>query len=287
MRLVYQPPYDWAAMVEFLSARAITGLETVVAGVYRRSISVAGRHGWISVAPGAGDWLEVTVDFPEPAALPEIERRLRRMFDLDAVPAVINLQLARDPLMAQLVAARPGLRLPGTWDGLELAIRAVLGQQITVVAAIRLAGKLVAQYGQSLQTPHTGITHLFPAPEVLAAADLAALGMPKARGRTLSGVAQALLDDPRIFEPKASLKDGVARLVALPGIGDWTAQYIAMRQLREADAFASGDIGLINALAALEGGPVSARQLLARAEAWRPLRAYAAQHLWTSLNRGD
>lgn len=283
MRLAYQPPYDWAAMLGFLSARAITGLETVVAGVYRRSISVAGRHGWISVEPGAGDWLEVTVDFPEPGAMPEIERRLRRMFDLDAVPEVINAQLAQDPLMAQLVVARPGLRLPGTWDGLELAIRAVLGQQITVVAAIRLAGKLVAQYGQALPTPHAGITHLFPTPEVLAAADLATLGMPKARGRTLSGVAQALLDDPQLFEPKASLKDGVARLVALPGIGEWTAQYIAMRQLREADAFAPGDIGLINALAALEGGPVSARQLLARAEAWRPLRAYAAQHLWTTL----
>ncbi|MBV4512026.1 DNA-3-methyladenine glycosylase [Pseudomonas sp. SWRI22] len=283
MRLAYQPPYDWAAMLGFLSARAITGLETVVAGVYRRSISVAGRHGWVSVEPGAGDWLEVTVDFPEPAAMPEIERRLRRMFDLDAVPEVINAQLSQDPLMAQLVAARPGLRLPGTWDGLELAIRAVLGQQITVVAAIRLAGKLVAQYGQPLQIPHAGITHLFPTPEVLAAADLATLGMPKARGRTLSGVAQALLDDPQLFEPKASLQDGVARLVALPGIGEWTAQYIAMRQLREADAFASGDIGLINALAALEGGPVSARQLLARADAWRPLRAYAAQHLWTTL----
>ena len=287
MRLAYQPPYDWAAMLGFLSVRAITGLETVVAGVYRRSISVAGIHGWISVEPGAGDWLEVTVDFPEPGAMPEIERRLRRMFDLDVVPEVINAQLSQDPLMAQLVAARPGLRLPGTWDGLELAIRAVLGQQITVVAAIRLAGKLVAQYGQALQTPHAGITHLFPTPEVLAAADLATLGMPKARGRTLSGVAQALLDDPQLFEPKASLQDGVARLVALPGIGEWTAQYIAMRQLREADAFASGDIGLINALAALEGGPVSARQLLARAEAWRPLRAYAAQHLWTSLNRRD
>ncbi|KRP79964.1 DNA-3-methyladenine glycosylase family protein [Pseudomonas lactis] len=287
MRLAYQPPYDWAAMLGFLSVRAITGLETVVAGVYRRSISVAGIHGWISVEPGAGDWLEVTVDFPEPGAMPEIERRLRRMFDLDAVPEVINAQLAQDPLMAQLVAARPGLRLPGTWDGLELAIRAVLGQQITVVAAIRLAGKLVAQYGQALSTPHAGITHLFPTPEVLAAADLATLGMPKARGRTLSGVAQALLDDPQLFEPKASLQDGVARLVALPGIGEWTAQYIAMRQLREVDAFASGDIGLINALAALEGGPVSARQLFARAEAWRPLRAYAAQHLWTSLNRGD
>ncbi|HJH18222.1 MAG TPA: DNA-3-methyladenine glycosylase [Pseudomonas lactis] len=283
MRLAYQPPYDWAAMLGFLSARAITGLETVVAGVYRRSISVAGRHGWISVEPGAGDWLEVTVDFPEPAAMPEIERRLRRMFDLDAVPEVINAQLAQDPLMAQLVAARPGLRLPGTWDGLELAMRAVLGQQISVVAAIRLAGKLVAQYGQALPTPHAGITHLFPTPEVLAAADLATLGMPKARGRTLSGVAQALLDDPQLFQPKASLKEGVARLVALPGIGEWTAQYIAMRQLREVDAFATGDIGLINALAALEGGPVSARQLLARAEAWRPLRAYAAQHLWTTL----
>ena len=287
MRLAYQPPYDWAAMLGFLSVRAITGLETVVAGVYRRSISVAGIHGWISVERGAGDWLEVTVDFPEPGAMPEIERRLRRMFDLDAVPLLINAQLAQDPLMAQLVAARPGLRLPGTWDGLELAMRAVLGQQITVVAAIRLAGKLVAQYGQAVQTPHAGITHLFPTPEVLAAADLATLGMPKARGRTLSGVAQALLDDPQLFEPKASLKEGVARLVALQGIGEWTAQYIAMRQLREADAFASGDIGLINALAALEGGPVSARQLLARAEAWRPLRAYAAQHLWTSLNRGD
>jgi DNA-3-methyladenine glycosylase II len=287
VRLAFAPPYDWAAMIGFLSARAISGLETVEAGVYRRSISVGGQHGWISVAPGAGDWLEVVVDFPDAAALPEIERRLRRMFDLDAQPQVINPQLANDPLMARLVAARPGLRLPGTWDGLELAIRAVLGQQITVLAAIRLAGKLVAQYGQPLTTPHAAITHVFPTAEVLAAADLATLGMPKARGRTLSGVAQALLDDPEVFAPKASLKDGVARLVALPGIGDWTAQYIAMRQMREADAFASGDIGLINALAALEGAPVSARQLLARAEAWRPLRAYAAQHLWASLSRGD
>ncbi len=287
MRLAYQPPYDWAAMVGFLSRRAISGLEIVEAGVYRRSISVAGSHGWISVAPGVGDWLEVDVEFPDTAALAEIERRLRAMFDVDAQPQLIHAQLATDPLMAQLVAGRPGLRVPGAWDGLELAIRAVLGQQISVVAAIRLAGKLVAQYGQPLHTPHAGITHVFPTPDVLAAADLATLGMPKARGRTLSGVAQALLDDPQLFAPKASLKEGVTRLVALPGIGDWTAQYIAMRQLREPDAFASGDIGLINALAALEGGPVTARALLARAEAWRPLRAYAAQHLWTSLSRAD
>jgi DNA-3-methyladenine glycosylase II len=287
MQLAYQAPYDWAAMLGFLSARAISGLETVDGGVYSRSISVEGQQGWLSVSSGAGDWLEVTVDFPDPAALPEIERRLRDMFDLSADPKRINRQLANDPLMAGLIAARPGLRVPGTWDGLELAIRAVLGQQITVVAAIKLAGKLVAQYGTPLVTPHAGVTHVFPSAQVLAAADLATLGMPKSRGRTLSGVAQALLDDPQVFQPKASLKEGVARLVALPGIGDWTAQYIAMRQMREQDAFASGDIGLINALVALEGGPVSPRQLLARAEAWRPLRAYAAQHLWTSLSRAD
>lgn len=287
IQLGYQAPYDWAAMLGFLSARAISGLETVDGGVYSRSISVGGQYGWLSVTPGTGEWLEVTVGFPDPNALPEIERRLRDMFDLAADPQLIQRQLATDPLMARLVAARPGLRVPGTWDGLELAIRAVLGQQITVVAAIKLAGKLVAQYGTPLVTPHAGVTHVFPAAEVLAAADLASLGMPKSRGRTLSGVAQALLDDPHIFQPKASLKESVAWLVALPGIGDWTAQYIAMRQMREQDAFASGDIGLINALAALEGGPVSPRQLLARAEAWRPLRAYAAQHLWTSLSRAD
>ena len=173
--------------------------------------------------------------------------------------------------------------MPGTWDGLELAIRAVLGQQITVGAAIKLAGKLVAQYGAPLTSARGNLTHVFPEAAVLAAADLATLGMPKSRGRTLSGVAQALLDDPLLFEP--GRQGGVARLLALYGIGDWTAQYIALRQLREMDGLPNGDVGLINALAALEGGPVTARQLLARAEGWRPYRGYAAQLLWTSLSR--
>lgn len=178
--------------------------------------------------------------------------------------------------------------MPGAWDGLELAIRAVLGQQITVVAAIKLAGKLVVQYGEPLRKPDVllpELTHVFPSANVLAAADLATLGMPRSRGRTLSGVAQALLDEPLLFEP--GREDGIARLLALQGIGDWTAQYIALRQLREPDAFPSGDVGLINALAALEGGPVTSRELLARAEGWRPCRAYAAQVLWTSLSRAD
>lgn len=272
-------------MLGFLSARAVAGMETVVDGVYSRSIGLNGVHGRFSIRPVAGDALEVTLDFPDPTAVPQIVTRLRRMFDLDADLPAIHRQLAGDPLMERLMAERPGLRVPGAWDGLELAIRAVLGQQITVGAAIKLAGKLVAQYGQPLQPPMPELTHVFPDAAVLAVADLATLGMPKSRGRTLSGVAQALLDDPLLFEP--GREGGVARLLALHGIGDWTAQYIALRQLREMDAFPSGDVGLINALAALEGGPVTARDLLRRAEAWRPWRGYAAQHLWTSLNRLD
>ncbi|MDF9774783.1 DNA-3-methyladenine glycosylase family protein [Pseudomonas baetica] len=283
--LAYQPPYDWPALLGFLSARAIVGLETVVGGVYSRSIDLHGVHGTFSIQPAASDALELTLDFPEPGAVPEIVARLRRMFDLDADLCTIHRHLAVDPLMARLIAERPGLRVPGAWDGLELAIRAVLGQQITVVAAIRLAGKLLAQYGVPLSSPQPGLSHVFPTAGVLAGANLATLGMPKSRGRTLSGVAQALLDDPRLFE--SGREGGVARLLALHGVGDWTAQYIALRQLREMDGFPNGDVGLINALAALEGGPVTARQLLLRAEGWRPYRGYAAQLLWTSLSRAD
>ncbi|WP_460054514.1 DNA-3-methyladenine glycosylase family protein [Pseudomonas sp. S2_D06] len=283
--LAYQPPYDWPALLGFLSARAIVGLERVVEGVYSRSIDLHGVHGTFSIQPAASDALELTLDFPDAGAVPEIVARVRRMFDLDADLSTIHRHLAVDPLMARLIAERPGLRVPGAWDGLELAIRAVLGQQITVVAAIRLAGKLVARYGTPLNSALPGVTHVFPQARVLADADLATLGMPKSRGRTLSGVAQALLDDPRLFEP--GREGGIARLLALHGIGDWTAQYIALRQLREMDGFPNGDVGLINALAALEGGPVTAKQLLLRAEGWRPYRGYAAQVLWTSLSRVD
>jgi DNA-3-methyladenine glycosylase II len=283
--LAFQPPYDWPAMLGFLSARAIAGMEEVVDGIYSRSIGLKGLHGTLSIKPATADSLELALDFPDPTAVPEIVARVRRMFDLDTDLTTIHRHLAVDPLLARLIAERPGLRVPGTWDGLELAIRAVLGQQITVGAAIKLAGKLVARYGTPLPLPSNGVSHVFPEAAVLAAADLATLGMPKSRGRTLSGVAQALLDDPLLFEP--GRQGGVTRLLALYGIGDWTAQYIALRQLREMDGFPTGDVGLINALAALEGEAVTARQLLMRAEGWRPFRGYAAQLLWTSLSRSD
>lgn len=285
LTLAYQPPYDWDAMLGFLAARAVVGMETVVDGVYSRSIGLRGVQGTVSVWAGAGDALEVELDCPDPAVVPEIIQRLRRMFDLDTDLALMHRHLANDPLLARLLAERPGLRVPGAWDGLELAFRAVLGQQITVVAAIRLAGKLLAQYGAPLRSRVPGLTHVFPEAGVLATADLAALGMPKSRGRTLSGVAQALLDDPLLFEPGRA--GGVARLLALHGIGEWTAQYIALRQLRDMDGFPHGDVGLLRALEVLEGVRPAARELADRAEAWRPFRGYAAQVLWTSLSRAD
>jgi AraC family transcriptional regulator of adaptative response / DNA-3-methyladenine glycosylase II len=188
-------------------------------------------------------------------------------------------------VLAPLVAARPGLRVPGAWDGFELAVRAVLGQQITVAAGVRLAGKLVARYGLPLAgtgLETEGLTHVFPRPEQLASADLTALGMPQMRAATLASLAAAVVADPQVLGGGRSLTECVTRLRELPGIGEWTAQYIVMRELREPDAFPAGDVGLLRAMTDRAGRRPSSRELLARAESWRPWRAYAAQHLWAS-----
>ena len=211
--------------------------------------------------------------------------RIRRVFDLGADVTAINAQLAADPHLAALAAARPGLRVPGAWDGFELAVRAMLGQQITVTAARKLAGKLVATYGEralARTSAASALTHVFPAPARLAAANLATLGMPRSRATTLSALAASAVAEPRLFERARDLDEAIARLRALPGIGEWTAQYIAMRALREPDAFPASDIGLLRAMAEPDGTRPSAAALASRAEAWRPWRAYAAQHLWTS-----
>jgi len=283
--LPYRAPYDWPAMFAFLRARAIPGVETVSRDGYARTIEIAGVHGTVAVHPTAGNALRATIQFPQLSALPTIVARLRRVFDLAADPEVIGAHLAEDPVLATLVAARPGLRVAGAWDGFELAVRAVLGQQITVVAAVKLAAKLVAAYGKPLSGASQGsdgLTHVFPGPERLAVDDLSSLGIVRMRAAALASLARAVVADPEIFGPKRSLDDAILELRALAGIGEWTAQYIAMREMREPDAFPAADVGLMRAMADRKGRRPSPRELLARAERWRPWRAYAAQHLWAS-----
>jgi AraC family transcriptional regulator, regulatory protein of adaptative response / DNA-3-methyladenine glycosylase II len=287
--LGYRPPYDWATMVAFLKARAIPGVEVVSNDRYARTIEIAGVHGLVAVEPASGHALRVAMRFSRLSALPTIIARVRRVFDLAADPQAVNAQLGEDPILAPLVAARPGLRVPGAWDGFELAVRAVLGQQITVAAGVGLVGKLVTRCGAALARSSLnteGLTHVFPRPEQVASVDLTALGMPRMRAATLASLAAAVVADPHVLGAGRTLTECVAQLRALPGIGEWTAQYIAMRELREPDAFPAGDIGLLRALTDSAGKRLTSGELLAMAERWRPWRAYAAQHLWASGTSG-
>jgi AraC family transcriptional regulator, regulatory protein of adaptative response / DNA-3-methyladenine glycosylase II len=283
LKLPYKPPYDWDAILAFLASRAIPGVEVVEDGVYARAIVIGGAKGAFTARPAEGDRLAVTLRFPKLEVLPAVIARVRRLFDLAADPLAIGEHLSKDANLAPLVAARPGLRVPGAWDGFEVGVRAILGQQITVGAAIRIAGKIAAQYGEPLDEPvpgFPGLTRVFPSAAALARADLSGLPMPRARSASLSALAAAVAADPRLFGPRASLAEAIAALRRLPGIGEWTAQYIAMRELREPDAFPAADIGLMRAMADAAGVRPSAAALAARAEGWRPWRAYAAIHLW-------
>ena len=285
LSLAYAPPYDWETLARFLAARAIPGVEGVDnQGHYHRVITLNGAHGQLTVSPQVNHHrLRVDIRFPEAALLQSIVNRVRRLFDLACDPAAVVTHLARDSRLKPLVTARPGLRVPGAWDGFELAVRAILGQQITVGAATKLAGKLVAAYGDriSFDAP-CDLTHSFPTPQRLAEVDLRSLGMPPARAVALSALASAAVDNPNLFSPYPTLEATVAAMRALRGIGEWTAQYIAMRAFREPDAFPTGDIGLLRAMADENGTRPSAEELLARAQVWRPWRAYAALYLWSS-----
>lgn len=283
LTLAYAPPYDWPAIRDFLAARAIPGVETVDGDRYCRAIELGGRLGTIAVRPAEGKHaLAATIEFPELRALPAILARIRHLFDLASDVAAIGRQLAEDPRLAPRIRARPGLRVPGAWDPFELAVRAVLGQQVSVPAARRLAGRLARAHGARLtSSPEEGVTHAFPTAESLSSADLSALGMPRARRAALVALARAAALDPHLLEMDGDLEAKIEGLRKLPGVGEWTAQYIAMRALRAPDAFPPGDTGLLRALATRAGRPTPA-QLLARAERWRPFRAYAALHLWSA-----
>lgn len=282
--LSYRPPYDWTGILEFLRMRAIPGVELVDGTHYRRVIDIQGHIGSIVVSDvPERHALRVKVRFPRLTALPAIIARVRRVFDLNAEPLAIGAQLSQDPRLAPLVSRRPGLRVPGAWDGFEIAVRAILGQQITVTGASRLAARLVEMAGQRVQDDmgHTALTHAFPRPAQLDEATLQSLGMPQARRRSLHALARTVMAHPELFDPHASLEEAVEALKALPGIGEWTAQYIAMRALCESDAFLAADVGVQRALVD-EGTRPRAQDLLRQAEAWRPWRAYAVVHLWAS-----
>ncbi|HEY5347500.1 MAG TPA: AlkA N-terminal domain-containing protein [Rhizomicrobium sp.] len=284
LKLAYRPPYDWDAMLGFLFRHAVEGVEYVDKNKYARAIEIAGACGSVEIAPGKG-YLIAVIRFPKVEALLGIVARLRRMFDLDADVGAIAAHLSADASLAPLIARRPGLRMPGAWDGFELAIRAILGQQISVAAARALAGKLTALAGRPLSPDVTGserLTHAFVTPKRLLAADLSSLGMPRARREALCAMARAALADRKLLEPTGSFDEARARLQALPGFGPWTAQYWALRALRDADAFPETDVALLrNPAVAQKGKRPTPGALLARAESWRPWRGYAAQHLWT------
>ncbi len=286
LRLRYRPPYDWNSILDFLRARAIPGVELVDGNCYLRTVEVDGRMGSIEVThlPDRQS-LGVSIRFPDVGSLPAIVARVRRLFDLGADIETIDDHLSGDPVLAPLVAQRPGLRAPGGWDGFEIAVRAVLGQQISVVAARRLAAQLVALHGRPVPKPfliHSELSHVFPTAKQLASASSIGLAMPAARLTALKAVTEASLADPNLFRPCGSVKETVTRLRTIRGIGEWTAQYIALRAIREMDAFPATDIGLLRGATSTNGEKVTPANLLSRAEAWRPWRAYAAQHLWVA-----
>jgi AraC family transcriptional regulator of adaptative response / DNA-3-methyladenine glycosylase II len=277
-------PFDAASLFSFLEDRALPGVEAVRGHAYFRTIESRGRAGVLGVSYEEGKpSLALTLDLPPGPDLLDLVRRAGRVFDVDADPLAIADVLRRDPLLAPLVSARPGLRVPGAWDAFELAVRAILGQQISVRGARTLAGRLVAAFGRPLPGEGAGgLTHVFPPPAVLAAADLSRIGVPRSRAAAIRTLAGAVHAGRLELAAPRGLDDFENRMTALPGVGPWTAQVVALRAFGEPDAFPAGDLGLRRAFEAA-GLPADAAALRARAASWSPYRAYATLHLWNSL----
>ena len=309
LRLAYRPPYDWPGLLDFLRARAIAGVERVSGDEYARTVQIGDEWGVIRVRQAPrGDHLLLSIPLSLSTSIYRIAERVSRMFDVAADPDVIASQLGRDLRLASIVRRHPGFRMPGCWDRFELAVRAIIGQQITVAAATKILGRIAATFGSHIESGDFDLHTLFPPPEVLASVEIS--GMPAARARTLRELARSVAGGSDCLETGESLETSIARLVALPGIGPWTAHYIAMRALGEPDAFPAGDVALRRAaakgplklcaaemLAVTESSVkalptnavgradlVSEADLVRRAERWRPWRAYAAILLWRSLN---
>ena len=282
LRLGYRPPLDFGLLLRFLAKRAIPGIERVDDDAYLRAIGNGRAWLRVSAIDGKSELRLELVDLApgDTKRIPEYVRRVRRMFDLDADLRPVHALFAQDPLLARAIAAHPGLRVPCGWDGFELAVRAVLGQQISVAGATTLARRLVDAWGGHRDGAPAGLDRTFPSPQVLRDAPLETIGLPKTRAATIRALAAAVVDGRLSFDGGQRLEDFVARATALPGIGDWTAQYIAMRGLALPDAFPAGDLVLQQRLAPAGTARLSERATAARAEAWRPWRGYAVLHLW-------
>jgi AraC family transcriptional regulator, regulatory protein of adaptative response / DNA-3-methyladenine glycosylase II len=265
-----RPPFDGAGVLRWLGARLVPGVEELTGGVYRRTLRLAGGPAVVALEP-RGDHVRVRLRLAETADRAAAVAACRSLLDVDADPAAHNPVLAADPALAGAVAANPGLRAPGTVDPAETAVRAVLGQQVSLAAARTLAGRLVAACGTRLPEPDGGLTHAWPAPDRI---DPDTIGMPESRRRTLRALCRGLADGSLALAERDEL-------LAVPGIGPWTADYIALRALGDSDAFPAGDLGIRRGARAL-GLPDDARGLEARAERWRPWRRYAAHHLWAA-----
>jgi AraC family transcriptional regulator, regulatory protein of adaptative response / DNA-3-methyladenine glycosylase II len=264
-------------MRAFLAARALPGVEQVDASGYARTVACEDGHALIHVRPVAdADALELRVAGAPPTALLQLSSSVRRMFDLAADPQRIGLELAVDPLVGPLVRQRPGLRIPGAWDPFECALRAVLGQQVSVAAGRTFAARLVQRAGSAVRSAHGGLTHLFPDAASVARADLEGLGLTRSRAAAVHALARAVSEERIDFS--APPEEVAQALAVLPGIGPWTAQYVALRALAEPDALPSGDLVLCRMAGG--GKRLSARELELRARAWQPWRGYAVMQLW-------
>jgi len=282
LRLPYRAPCDVVGLVQFFAARAVPGVEQVDGDVYLRSVRLPSGPGIVAVRPD-GEHVEAKLWMRDRGDLAAAAAASRRLLDLDTEPKPIVDALGGDELIGKIVRAAPGRRVPGVVDPDELAIRAVLGQQVSLAGAATLAGRLVSAYGEPLEQRVGSVTHLFPSAAALAHADPDRLAMPWPRRRALIGLATALAAGEIILDTGVMAPDEIERrLLALPGIGPWTVAYISMRALRDPDAFMPTDLGVRHGLERLgrDGRPASASAV---AERWRPYRAYATQHLWAQL----
>lgn len=283
VRLPYRQPFDYDALLEFFAARAIKGVEQVREGRYLRTIAIGDRHGIMDVRD-AGDALILQLHGVATSSLIAGVQRVRELFDLDAPIADIHAVLSRDAELRKLLGKRPGVRVPGAWDGFELTVRAIIGQQVSVKAATTLSGRIAARYGAPVDVPVDGLRNvpdrLFPEPHRLRRARLESLGIIGSRARTIRAISSAVAEGQLSFDGVPGADEFTARLTSIKGIGDWTAQYIAMRALKNPDAFPAADLGLLRAFDDEGRERLRPTELARRAENWRPWRAYAALLLW-------